>query len=187
MKNIISAVIAKSNVISAAMVLTGCLCAWGYLAAQSDGEKTTSPAITPATGSLLEIKEPSQEDFEHCAQRAVDFLESISDNPTETDLALQVFFGNDLPLEAMETLPYVSEAIVHMKREQTFGRPELIAQKNVGANNIILCYTFSSGRFVIYSRFDFWRSVDENGKPQEWTGRAYNQSPDIDFILHFTQ
>ena len=68
----------KTNIITATMVLTGCLCVWGYLSAQSDGEKATPHAMPPATQptkfALLEIREPSQEDFEHCAKRAVDFF-----------------------------------------------------------------------------------------------------------------
>jgi len=130
----------KSIIITAAIFLTGWFCAWGSLAAQSDGEKSPY-AVTPAKGSLLEIREPLQEDFVHCATRAVDFLEPISNNQTQTDLALQILFSGEAPLlESTVSLAHMSEAIVNMNSDATFGRPELIAKKSLGANILILYY-----------------------------------------------
>jgi len=172
----------KSNIITAVIILTGCLCAWGYLAAQSDGEKTTSSAITPATGSLLEIKEPSQEDFEHCAKRAVDFMASWSDNQTQTDLAMQVLFGDAIPLELSTPLAHLSEIIVRMKSETTIGRPELIAKKSLGENIVILHYNYLTDKEQVVCRFYFGRILDQSGTPLQWRCVNFAFTADVEEI-----
>jgi len=179
MKNIITAFVVKSNVIAAAMVLTGCLCAWGWLAAQSDGTQATgiipsfkegvivssSPPPQPIS-PLLVIKEPSQEDFEHCAKRAVDLFESISSDPDKTLIALQEFY--DTTEEPQSGYQVMIAPLSQIKKEITYGCPELIGKKSLGENVIVLHYNYCTDKWPVYYRIVFERAFDQNGEPLKW-------------------
>jgi len=174
----------KRNMTFVMVLLTGCVCAWSYLAAQSNKE---SPVVNHGTS---EIKEPSREDFDFCINRATAFLESISDNPMQTDLALQVLFGEAPSLERQMSYSGMSELIVQMKRENEFGPPELVAKRNIGENVIVLYFASPAKppkRWVNFSRVTFTRTSDENGKPQQWVCESFLQHGDIEFVLPFVQ
>ena len=175
----------KTNIFTAAVILTGCLCAWGYLSAQSDGTLATSPATPAVKSALLEIREPTQEDFEHCAKRAVDFLESISDNQVQTDLAMQILFlsGEAPILESAAPFASMSEAIVSMKNDTTLGRPELIAKKSLGENIIIFYYNYISDKKQVVCRFYFGRILDQHGELRQWQCVNFSMTEDIEQIV----
>jgi len=183
----------KSNVISAAIVLTMCLCAWGYLAAQSDKATgiipsfndpvvvTTFPPPQPIS-PLLEIREPSQEDFEHCAKRAVDFMASWSDNQAQTDIALHELLEN----RALSTQDMgVSRFLTQIKADTTYSHPKLIAKKSCGEDIIMLYYMYHTDKGAIFCHFSFTRNLDKNGEPQQWRCVSYNFSDAPERIMLF--
>jgi len=208
----------KSNIITAAIILTGCLCAWGYLAAQSNEasmssvislsedsppidisetmqmmkaltelNETISSALSKSAKSpLLEIKEPSQEDFEHCAQRAVDFMESWSDDQAKNEIVLREFLEScELTPQqtvAMNTLMNAMSAqLTYLKNENVYGCPELIYKSSFGENVIILYYNYRTDKWPAYCRFGFQRTFDKNGEPQKWRCQPndFNISSDL--------
>jgi len=171
----------KKYFITAAIFMTGCFCAWGYLAAQSDGEKATEQATPSAKSSLLEIKEPSREDFEHCAKRAVDFMASWSEDQAKTDIALyELFCSREMPPELMN----ISKYLTQIKAETAYGHPELIAKKSSGGNIIVLYYNYHSDKWLAFFRYDFARTLDKNGEPQQWRCAhfVYGDSPEKVFL-----
>jgi hypothetical protein len=144
----------KNNIITAVIILTGCVCAWGYLAAQPDGGNATPPAVTTsANNSLLEILEPSQEDFERCAKLAVDFLESISEEQAKTDIALhELFASRELP----QQFEIPSQELTRVKNiEKNFGPPKLIGKKSYGENIIVLNYHLPNGYVFNFLQLHF--------------------------------
>ena len=167
----------KKTIITTAIILTGCLCAWGYLAAQLDKETTT-----PAKSSLLEIREPSQEDFEHCAKRAVDFFESISEEQVKTDIAFHDLYGKR---ELSPDDRRQSMVLTKLKAEIKFARPELTAKNNIGETVIILCYNYITGEGILYSFFFFERTIDQNGELQQWRCLAFNMNGSPEGVLNF--
>jgi len=171
----------KTNILTAAVILTGCVCAWGYLSAQSDAEKTIGEKAAPTTtSSLLEISEPSQEDFEHCAQRALDFMESWSDDQAKMDTAIrELYDSGELPPQASG----MTFQLTHMKKEIAYGCPELIAKKSLGKNVIVMYYNFRTDKWPVYCRFVFERTFDQNGEPLKWQCRLFVFGSNIDQII----
>ena len=154
----------KRNAIWAAVILVGILCMWNYLAAKPAPEEKTSPR-----SKLLEIKEPSQEDFEHCAKRATDFFESMSADQTQMDIALHELFGTrELPSQLLG----ISRYMTRMKNEIEHAHPELISKKSHGENIIIFRYHYITNKGPLVFRFIFTRAVDENLEPLQW--RCHN-------------
>jgi len=194
----------KSNIITAAIILTGCLCAWGYLAAQSDEGSTLSvissiedsPSIekseamqivkalaelnttlseySPSLKSpLMEIKKPSLEDFEHCAKRALDFMESWSEDQVKNDTASQKFLesGELTPQQTVamnKEMTVMTAELTYLKNKITYGCPELIGTRSYGENVIILYYHYRTDKWPVYCRFGFDRTFDQNGEPLKW-------------------
>ena len=151
----------KTNIITAAFILSGCLLVWSYLAAQP-GAETVTPSVK---SSLLEIREPSQEDFEHCAKKAVDFFGTWSEDQAKMSIALYELIGavDDSPV-----FRSMASQLAFVKSQITYGHLELISQKSVGENIIILCYAYHVDKCPIYNRFVFSRTVDQNGEPESW-------------------
>ena len=150
----------KQNVAWAAVIFVGMLCAWNYLAAKPLPEDKTSPQ-----SKLLEIKEPSQEDFEHCAKRAMDFFESMSEDQTQMDIAMHELYGiRELPPQ----LSILSRQLAYLKNDITYGRPKLISQKSYGEDIIILHYHYHTDKWGLVWIFAFQRKLDENGEPLQW-------------------
>ena len=159
----------KTNILTAVIILTGCLCVWGYLSAQSDGTQATPPVPPAAQSALLEIREPSQEDFEHCAKRAVDFFESWSEDQAKMDIVVQeLYSSNELPTHLM----IVPRQLAQIKAGIKYGHPELIAKKTFGENVVLLYYVLHTDQGHIqgdiFSRFQFTRTLDSDGNPEQW-------------------
>ena len=171
----------KTNILIAALILTGCICAWGYLAAQSDGENAT-PATntTPAKSSLLEIKEPSQGDFEHCAKQAMLFFESINEDQPQMELAVRYLYGDG---EIQPQMSMMSNQLARMKKDIAYSSPELIAKKSFGENAIVLYYNYCTDKWPMYCRFLFERTFNPNGIPLKWQCRYFVFGSDIDQIV----
>ncbi|MCL2119068.1 MAG: hypothetical protein FWH27_11645 [Planctomycetaceae bacterium] len=166
----------QKNIMFAAIILTGCFCVWGYLAAQPDGEIEMSSVKS----SLLEIHEPSLEDFEHCAKLAVNFLESISDDPTKTDIAAhELYDTTELPPQ----LAAMTGQLTYMKKDIEYGSPELIAKKSLGENVIVMYYNYRTDKAPLYCRFLFDRTFDRNGTPLKWQCRLFVFSSDMGHIM----
>ena len=171
----------KTSIITAAIILAGCFCAWSDIAAQPEGEDATPPATTSPMSSLLEIREPSQEDFEHCAKRAVDFFESIGDDQTQTSVALHELFGaRELPSEFQG----LSKDLSRLKSEiTTFVRHELIAKKSYGENIIALSYYYHSPESPVYAHYTFVRTVDKYNNPLQWKCTRIHFALKVDEII----
>ncbi len=164
----------KRNIpLLAAAVSAGIFCVWSYLAAQPAGEKE-SPA---AKKSLLEIKEPSQEDFEHCAKRAVDFLESWSEDQTQMDIAMHELLG---VREMDADMKNVSRRLAAERNKIKYGYPKLIAKKSFGENFIVLYYHYQTDGPEVIFRFDFVLPVDQNDVPKQW--RCYWFAPGYEHL-----
>ena len=173
----------KTNILAAAVILTGCVCAWGYLSAQSDGEKTIGEKAAPTTTlSLLEIREPTQEDFEHCAKRAVDFMESWSGNQDQTLIAMRELLTKE-NLSPQEIL--TSGFLTRVKTETEYGHPKLMLKKSLGEDIIILYYRYHTEGLQIFCQYTFGRNLDENGQPQQWRCINYNfvETPELLWYL----
>ncbi|MCL2120426.1 MAG: hypothetical protein FWH27_18585 [Planctomycetaceae bacterium] len=171
----------KTSIITAAIILTGCFCAWSYIAAQPDGEEATPPATTSPMSSLLEIREPSQEDFEHCAKRAVDFFESWSEDQAKMDIAVHELHGaRELPPQTLG----MSRQLTQIKAGITYGHPELIAKKSLGENIILLGYRYHTDTWQLFCSYTFARDLDKNGEPQQWycVNCIYNDTPERDYF-----
>ena len=169
----------KRNMTFAMILLTGCVCAWSYLAAQSNGGNATPPEITTPS-SLLEIKEPSHADFELCAKRAVDFMESWSEEQAKMDIAVHELYDTaDFPPQ----LAGMTNQLTYMKKEIAFGRPELITKKSLGENVIVMYYNYCTDKWPMYCRFVFERTFDQNGEPLKWQCRLFVFGSDIDRII----
>ena len=228
----------KSNIITAAIILTGCLCAWGYLAAQSDVPYSsqfiqtlplpsqtaqpnnppstfaspqttypTNPSITdeppsPTTGPyyggqpfygsssyqltspLLVIKEPSLEDFEQCAQRAVGFMESVGSEIDEDKMvnALHELYDmTDLPDYIIDGF---APGLKHLKKEaKNISQSELIARKSFGRNIIILYYHQYTDKWPIFHRFTFERKFDQDGESLKWQCTHYTFYGEMEKVI----
>ena len=170
----------KTNIISAAIILTGCLCAYGYLSAQSDGEKTTPPATPASKPVLLEIREPSQEDFDHCAKRAVDFFESWSEDQAKMDISVHELHSiRELPPQMIE----MSRQLAQIKSGIKYGISELIAKKSLGENIILLYYHCHTDQWQVFCRYCFVRTLDQNGIPGQWRCAEFNFSDSPEMFL----
>jgi len=151
----------KRNVVWAAVILVGMLCAWNYLAAKPMPEEKTSPQ-----SKLLEIKEPSQEDFEHCAKRAMDFFESMSADKAQMDIAIYELVGEQEEIPPQMSM--VSTQLAHLKNSITYAHPELVSKKSFGENLIVLYYRYHTEKTPFFWRFTFARTLDQNGEPLQW-------------------
>ena len=150
----------KRNVIWAAVILVGILCTWNYLAAKPMPEEKASPR-----SKLLEIKEPEQADFEHCAKHVLGFFESMSEDQTQMDIAMHDLFSTrELPPQLFG----VSRHIARLKKDIEYGHPELISQKSCGENIIIFHYHYMTDNGPRIFRYIFIRNVDKNGEPLHW-------------------
>jgi len=163
----------KTNILTAAMILTGCLCAYGYLSAQSNGIQTTSSIPS----ALLEVREPSREDFEHCMKRAVCFFESWSEDQAEMDIAMRELTGVG---ESTPQLMGMSRQLSQIKSMIPYGHLELVAKKSLGENIIALYYIYHTDKGRICCRFLFARTLDRSGEPGQWqAGFQYTDDPDM--------
>lgn len=165
----------KQNVTLAAIVLMGIFCVWSYLSAGPVSEEKASPR-----SKLLEINEPSQADFEHCAKRAVDFFESLSEDQTQMDIAVHELFGvRELPMQ----LSGMSRQLVQIKNDITFGHPELMSRKPYGENMIVLYYHYHTNKGPLFFRYLFVRTLDQNGDPGHWQCHNINYTSNAETII----
>ena len=150
----------KRNFTLAMLIFVGMLCAWNYLPAKPAPEDNAVPQ-----SKLLEIREPEQADFEHCAKRAVDFFESMSADQTQMDIAMHELYGlRELPPQ----LSSLSRQLAYLKSDITFGRPKLISKKSFGEDIIVLHYHYHTDKVGLVWCFTFARALDQNGEPLQW-------------------
>jgi hypothetical protein len=169
----------KRNVVWAAVILVGMLCAWNYLAAKPVPEDKASPQ-----SNLLEIKEPSQEDFEHCAKRAMDFFESmrgVDQSQMEkplADLLPEQETGDNIP--GMSAVAYQLGLAL---KETKVGKLELMAKKSFGENMVVLFYHYQTDKNPLFSRFVFVRLMDSNGEPGQWECRRFHFDSSFETVV----
>jgi len=121
------------------------------------------------------LREPSQEDFEHCAKRAMDFMASWSEDQTQMETALREFLETEnYELSPQQTVAMNSTInawamrLSYIKNETTYGSPELIGKRSLGENVIVLYYNYRTDQGSLYCRFGFERTFDKNGEPLKW-------------------
>ena len=116
---------------------------------------------------LLDIKEPSLEDFEHCAKHAVGFLESLGTDQDKMVVAIQELYGTtEVPHQLLNGM---TTQLTFMKKEiKNISQPELLAKKSLGGNILILNYQQYTDKWPVFHRFVFERRFDQDGESLKW-------------------